>query len=144
MERVSQPGWQGPFGPLAVLSVAPVILQFSGCAGGFQGYLPVAPTVSQPGSVTVPIGQRAAFTVTATGTGNVTFQWYKNGVPISGATSSSYTTPPTTAGDNGAVYTVTVTNSAGTVTSGPATLTVQLPPPRPLFLARQLRLTTPP
>jgi Immunoglobulin I-set domain len=101
----------------------------SGCAGGFQGYKPVAPTVSQPASVTVPLGQTATFSVTATGTGSLTFQWYKNGAPITGATSSTYTTPPTVAGDTGAVFTVVVSNSAGTVTSGPATLTVQLPPP---------------
>jgi hypothetical protein len=57
MERVSQPGGQGPFGPLAVLSVAPVILQFSGCTGGFQGYRPVAPTVSQPGASRYPLAR---------------------------------------------------------------------------------------
>ena len=101
----------------------------TGCAGGFQGYRPVAPTVSQPASVTVPLGQTATFSVTATGTGTLTYQWYKNGAPITGANSSTYTTPPTVAGDSGAVFTVVVSNSAGSVTSGPATLTVQLPPP---------------
>jgi len=59
----------------------------------------------------------------------LSYQWFKNGVAINGATSSSYTTPPTAAGDTGAVFTVTVSNSVGSVTSGPATLTVQLPPP---------------
>jgi hypothetical protein len=105
------------------------LIFLGGCAGGFQGYRPVAPTVSQPASITVPVGQTATFSVSATGTGTLTYQWFKNGVAIPGATSSSYTTPPTVAGDTGSVFTVTVSNSAGSVTSGPATLTVQLPPP---------------
>ncbi|MGB9434154.1 MAG: immunoglobulin domain-containing protein [Candidatus Acidiferrum sp.] len=102
----------------------------------------MAPAISQPANVTVPVGQTATFSVTATGTGTMTYQWYKNGVQISGATSSTYTTPATVAGDSGSVFTVTVTNSAGSATSGPATLTVLLPPP----LAKSLvpSSTTPP
>jgi Immunoglobulin I-set domain/Immunoglobulin domain len=114
---------------LTVLAVAFTLLSLSGCAGGFQGYKPMAPTVTQPASVTVPLGQTATFSVTATGTGTMTYQWYKNGVPISGATSSTYRTPATVAGDNGSSFTVTVVNSAGSATSAPATLTVLLPPP---------------
>ncbi len=114
---------------LGVLAISLAFLNVSGCAGGFQGYRPVAPTVTQPASVTVPLGQTATFNVSASGTGTLTFQWFKNGVAITGATSSTYTTPPTVAGDTGSVFTVTVTNSVGSVTSGPATLTVQLPPP---------------
>jgi hypothetical protein len=47
-----------------------------------------------------------------------------SGVAISGATSATYTTPATTSADNGAQFTITVTNAAGSVTSNPATLTV--------------------
>ena len=114
---------------LAVLVVCVVLLNISGCSGGFQGYRPVAPTVSQPASVTVPLGQTATFTVSATGTGTLIYQWFKDGVLITGATSSSYTTPATVAADTGSVFTVSVSNSAGSATSGPATLTVQLPLP---------------
>src|SRR5208282_1861565 len=112
---------------LAILSLVLSLLGVSGCAGGFQGFRPVALTITQPASVTVMMGQTATFAVTASGTGTMTFQWYMNGVAIPGATSSTYTTPPTTAGNNGAVFTVVVSNSAGSVTSGPATLTVQSP-----------------
>ena len=124
-------GLQAPAIPqlLCVFAFSLVLLNCSGCAGGFQGYKPVAPAVSQPASITVPLGQTATFTVSATGTGTLTYQWLKNGNPISGANSSSYTTPPTVAGDTAAVFTVLVSNSVGSVTSGPATLTVQLPPP---------------
>src|SRR5207302_1607376 len=54
----------------------------------------------------------------------LSYQWNKNGSAISGATSSTYTTPATTSTDNGAQFTVTITNSAGAITSNPATLTV--------------------
>ncbi len=112
---------------LAVLVVTLGLLNLPGCSGGFQGYRPVALTVTQPASITVPLGQTATFSVSATGTGTITYQWFKNGVAISGATSSSYTTPPTVAGDTGSLFTVTVTDSTGSVTSPHGTLTVQLP-----------------
>src|SRR5580700_10615292 len=108
------------------------LLCMAGCAGGFQGARPEAlsgPTVTGPASQTVMVGQTATFTVTASGSGPLTYQWYKNGVAISGATSSTYTTSPTVTGDNGAVFTVVVSNAAGSVTSVGATLTVQSPAP---------------
>lgn len=89
----------------------------------------VPPTISsQPASQTVATGQTATFSVTATGTGTLTYQWKKNGTAISGATSASYTTPATAASDNGAVFTVTITGTSGSVTTSGATLTVNAPP----------------
>src|SRR6266404_2080206 len=89
----------------------------------------VAPSITtQPASQTVTVGQTATFTVVATGTSPLTYQWKKNGTSISGATSSSYTTPATTSSDNGAQFTVVVSNSAGSVTSNAATLTVNASP----------------
>ena len=54
----------------------------------------------------------------------------KNGVNIPGATNASYTTPATTAADNGALFAVVVSNVAGSVTSNNAILTVtsSIPP----------------
>ena len=120
---------QIPFFPRALgfLAIALVLLTMPGCQGGFQGYKPEAPAITQPISVTVTLGQTATFSVTATGTGAVTYQWYENGVAIPGATSSSYTTPPAAGSDNGAIFTVTVSDSLGSVTSAPAMLTVQSP-----------------
>jgi hypothetical protein len=101
-----------------------------GCAGGFEGAKPQPPLIiTQPANQTVTAGQTATFSVTATGTGPLTYQWFVNGVAISGATSSSYTTPPTTADQSGSVFTVTVTNPFGSVISNGATLTVQTIPP---------------
>jgi len=85
----------------------------------------VAPSINKPPvSQTVSAGQAATFSVSATGTHPLAYQWFKNGVAISGATSASYTTPPAAASDSGAQFTVTVSNSLGNVTSDPATLTV--------------------
>ena len=93
---------------------------------------PVAPSItSQPASLTVTAGATASFTVAASGTQPFTFQWQKNGAPVSGATSATYTTPATTSADNGAVFQAAVTNSAGTTMSSPATLTVNPNPVAP-------------
>jgi hypothetical protein len=79
---------------------------------------------TQPSSVTVTVSQTATFSVQATGSGTLTYQWQKSSTAISGATSSSYTTAPTTAADSGSQFSVIVSNSIGNVTSNPATLTV--------------------
>lgn len=90
---------------------------------------PVAPSITaQPTNQTVAAGHAATFSVTATGTSPLTYQWKKNGVSIINATSASYTTPATSASDNNAKFTVTVTNSVNSATSNAATLTVNLPP----------------
>src|SRR5579862_4822962 len=110
------------------------VLAIGGCTGGFQGGTPLAPAVesapkvTQPSSITVVAGQTATFSVTAAGNGPFTYQWYENGVAITGATGASFTTSATAASQSGTVFTVVVTNSAGSVTSSPATLTVQNPP----------------
>jgi hypothetical protein len=84
-----------------------------------------APSITQqPAPATVNEGQPATFNVTASGTSPLAYQWRKNGTVISGATSASYTTPPATAGDNGAAFSVAVSNGVGSVTSGNAILTV--------------------
>lgn len=83
------------------------------------------PTItSQPTSQTRAVGQTATFTVAANGAPAPTYQWQRGTTNISGATSASYTTPATVAGDNGATFRCVVTNSAGTATSNSATLTV--------------------
>src|SRR5207245_468588 len=62
----------------------------------------VAPTITtQPVNQTVTAGQTATFTVVAGGTAPLSYQWNKNGAALSGATSSSYTTPATTSSDSG-------------------------------------------
>ena len=90
---------------------------------------PVAPSITkQPVSQTVVAGKTAMFSVTAGGSTPLFYQWKKNSLPISGATSASYTTPATSAADSGSQFVVTVTNALGSVTSAAATLTVNVPP----------------
>jgi len=79
---------------------------------------------TQPASQTLTAGQRATFTVVATGTAPLSYQWQKNSTNISGTTSSSYTTPATTTADNNSTFDVVVTNAVGSVTSNTATLMV--------------------
>ena len=83
---------------------------------------------TQPASQAIRVGQTATFSVVATGTAPITFQWSKNGSSISGATAAAYTTPAAVAGDNGAIFTAVATNSLGSATSSGATLTVNSPP----------------
>ncbi len=108
-----------------------VVTNAAGSATSGDAILTVntAPSLTtQPAAATVNLGQTATFAVTATGTAPLAYQWRKNGVDIAGATASSYTTPAAVAGDNGASFSVVVTNSVGSATSGNAVLTVNTPP----------------
>ncbi len=107
-----------------------VAFTFVGCSGysgsgTVNGGGPIAPYINtQPASQTVTAGQTATFSVVAAGTPPLMYQWQKNGTDITGATSSSCTTPVTTTADNGELFRVLVSNAAGNVTSSAATLTV--------------------
>jgi hypothetical protein len=76
------------------------------------------------GTQQVAAGQPATLSISATGDGPFSYQWYKNGAAIAGASNSSYTIPDTSSINSGS-YTVTVTDANGTTTtSAPYTLTV--------------------
>jgi len=88
------------------------------------------PAISAPPtSQTVAVGETATFTVAATEKGilPLSYQWTKSNVTIAGATSPSYTTPVTLQSDNGEQFTVTVSNTLGTVSSTAVTLTISQP-----------------
>ncbi len=91
----------------------------------FEGADPII-TV-QPQNQTVNPPGTATFSVTASGNSPLSYQWSKNGTPVTGATLSTYTTPPTSLSDNGATFIVVVTDLAGSVTSSTATLTANGP-----------------
>ena len=96
---------------------------------GYENLLSMAAAATAPsvtsttGGGSVTEGGSITFTVDATGTDPLTYQWTKGGSNISGATSSSYTIASTTTSDTGS-YAVVVTNSAGSATSSPISLTV--------------------
>lgn len=81
---------------------------------------------SQPVALTRVVGQSAQFSVTASGGGTLSYQWRKNGVAISGATSATLSIASVQTTD-AASYSVVVTNSVGSLASNAAALTVQVP-----------------
>jgi hypothetical protein len=94
-------------------------------AGAYEYVAPPAIT-TQPSSHTVNVGASVTFTVAASGTGPLTYQWQKNGVTLGGATSVSLalTNVQTTSAGN---YAVVVSNPGGSTTSSAAVLTVNNP-----------------
>jgi hypothetical protein len=88
---------------------------------------PATSITAQPQSTTIPRNTTTQLSVTAGGTGPFTYQWYKGtspstAQPISGATSSTYTTPKLSKGTY--TYWVRVTGACGVVNSTTATITV--------------------
>ncbi len=115
---------------LSVLLLA-VTACLSGCGSSSGGgnTPPTAPTISsQPTSLTVTTGQTATFTVSATGTAPLAYQWYMN-TTVVGTNSSTLTIMRTPISDNAAQIYVTVSNTAGTITSNTVTLHVDSAPP---------------
>ena len=82
--------------------------------------------VSQPAGASAMIGGAATFAVTATGNPAPTYQWRLNGTDISGAKAATYSINPVQTGHAGS-YSVVVSNTAGSVTSANASLTVTSP-----------------
>jgi Immunoglobulin domain/Immunoglobulin I-set domain/NHL repeat len=76
-----------------------------------------------PLAQTSKIGASATFSVVATGTAKLTYQWLKNGIVIPKATAATYKIAKTTAASVGE-YSVVVSNSVGSVTSDTVTLTI--------------------
>lgn len=103
--------------------------------------LVVAPAITtQPASATVTAGSPASFTVVATGTAPLRYQWMKGAANV-GTDSATYTIASATASDAGS-YTVTVSNGFGSpVTSSAATLTVVDAPVITSFVAAKSIVT---
>ncbi|HRY51922.1 MAG TPA: hypothetical protein P5186_28150 [Candidatus Paceibacterota bacterium] len=78
----------------------------------------------EPANQTVLVGKRASFNVEVSTPSGATYQWFRDGVAIPGATASTYTTPATTPADNGANFKAEVKLGAETVVSSEAVLSV--------------------
>lgn len=88
----------------------------------------VSPSIkSQPQNVSTNQGNTVTFTVSASGTAPLNFQWRFNGAAIPGATSTNFTIGNAQSSDAGS-YSAVVTNVAGVATSADAVLTVNVPP----------------
>ncbi|MSU61884.1 MAG: hypothetical protein EXS31_05725 [Pedosphaera sp.] len=88
----------------------------------------VPPSIpANPRSLSVLLGQSGTFSADASGTAPLTYEWKKNGTVLTGANGSTLTITRVSEADAGS-YTVTVSNFAGTVTSGSAVLHVRVAP----------------
>ncbi|QYM78563.1 immunoglobulin domain-containing protein [Horticoccus luteus] len=83
--------------------------------------------VDDPQSQTVPPGGSLTLTAHAEGVAPFTYQWFKNGVPIPGATDATFAIPAVSSGDAGS-YIVRITNSLGTAYSAAALVAVNYGP----------------
>jgi hypothetical protein len=98
-----------------------------------------APSIlSHPASQTIQSGQAATISVSAAGSAPISYQWFfgvsgDTDEPVSGAVSSSYTTPTLTQSSN---YWCMVSNSIGTVNSATAFITVEAPVIPPTITAQ--------
>ena len=106
-----------------------VVGDFSGSVTSAVAILTVTGGVVPPMITTEPTSQTvfqnssATFNVAASGTMPLTYQWQFNGTNLPGATDTAFTRTNAQRADAGN-YSVMVTNSAGSATSGPVTLTV--------------------
>ena len=95
--------------------------------GAGKCFTPVAPVITtQPTNQAVAVGQTATFSVTASGTAPLSYQWSLNGTNITGATNPTLTLNNVQLTQPGS-YSVVVTNIVGSTNSASAVLTVVLP-----------------
>ena len=114
---------------IAFIILCPMTAVLFGCGGGNGGgggaTAPVAPAITtQPANQHVVVGAVATFSVVASGSPPLSYQWQKGSTPIAGATAASYSTPPVALTDQGSTYQAVVSNPAGSVTSAAANLSV--------------------
>ncbi len=116
--------------------ISPTITKIAGIAAGDgltllmrDASVPGVPILTaQPTSVTALAGGSASFTVGAVGVGAISYQWFRNGALLPGATAATLSLTNLQPVDVGTYYAV-VTGTAGTVTSASATLTGSNAPP---------------
>ena len=116
--------------PIYKWRFTPADTNYNTVTGEIELYHVDAPAISaQPKSVSVTVGEKATFEVTATGT-DVTYQWKidrndGNGfVDITGATGAAYTTGVTDKDCDGFKYQCVIRNAAGSATTDTVVLTV--------------------
>jgi beta-galactosidase len=131
--RAPLPVDQGRRRLLKAIGILSAPFGLSACGGG--GSSPsssssaAAPRITvAPADQSVIVGQTATFSVTATGTEPLNYQWARNSAVITGATSRLFSVAPTSISENGDIFTVTVGNSIGTAVSDPALLLVNQAP----------------
>ncbi len=115
---------------IALAANDPNVLLASSATAWLYGWVPaLSPNItSQPAGQSISAGQSVTLNVSATGIPDPSYQWLLNGVPINGATGSSFAIASAVR-TNGGSYSVVVNNGSGTVTSSVAVLTYNNTPP---------------
>jgi hypothetical protein len=117
--------------PASAGSYSVVVTNLAGTATSGDAMLTVnvPPTITgQPQSVSAAVGSNVTFTVTATGTSPLSYQWKLNGTNLAYGTASAYACPNIQTNDAGS-YSVVVSNIAGVLASDDALLAVIAPNP---------------
>jgi hypothetical protein len=122
---------EGSYDVLVTNTSGAVVTSMTSSAATLSVNDPVVIT-TQPASLTLNAGAPATFSVTATGTGTLTYQWRKGGIAIGGATNPSLALAAVAEADAGS-YDVVVTNVVGSVTSSAAVLAVNPAPTSATF-----------
>lgn len=112
------------------ISITDSVIQF----GALIGDVDTARITAHPSDTTIVFGRSATFSVSASGTATIIYQWQKNEVNIANANFSSYTISAVSMADSGASFRCIVTNGIGSDTSNTAVLTVLYPPDSTLTL----------
>ncbi len=131
-----------------------VVSNGSGTVTSAAAKLRVVPAIAGPSDAAaiaagpveqvVVAGQDVQFSVSAAGTGPLSYQWRKNGVNINGAISPLLDLPAAISADSGATFSVVVKNGSGSATTNPATLTVTPAAGAPIMIANPVRVRTRP
>ena len=113
--------------PITVSGAAGPNYDFNYAPGTLTVFANLPSITDQPDSLSVTVGNAAAFAVTATGTTPLSYQWRHAGTNLPAATAASLNIGSTGVEDAGE-YDVVVSNVGGSITSFVANLTVLIPP----------------
>ena len=107
-----------------VLTSGQILTHYQTGTNSFSGRAFPPQVVQDPASITVSSGSTAKFSVIGDGAPALAYKWLRGGTPITGATTNPFSFVATYPADNGALFSVVLSNSYGMVTSAVATLTV--------------------
>ena len=107
-----------------VLTAGQILTHYQTGTNAFSARAFAPLVIQDPASITVSSGSSATFAVIADGAAPLAYKWLRGPNPITGATTNPFSFVASYPADNGATFSVVLSNSFGMVTSAVATLTV--------------------